>query len=126
VAELVRLAEDQLELLAELVAERLADTQSTPDVGLVDARTLAARLGVARDFVYSHAGELGAVRLGEGPRARLRFDVERAAAALESCSAGRGSQPAESAVVGPVRHRRRASRSGSSARLLPIRGVDHA
>ena len=45
---------------------------------LVDARTLAAEFGVARDWVYANADRLGAVRLGDGPRARLRFDVARA------------------------------------------------
>jgi hypothetical protein len=39
----------------------------------VDAATLAAELGVERDWVYTHAEELGALRLG-GPRGRLRFD----------------------------------------------------
>ena len=39
----------------------------------VDAATLARELGVERDWVYSHADELGALRLG-GPRGRLRFD----------------------------------------------------
>ena len=32
---------------------------------LVDAAALAAELGVSRDYVYEHAAELGALRLGE-------------------------------------------------------------
>lgn len=39
----------------------------------VDAATLAHDLSVERDWVYAHAPELGAIRLG-GPRGRLRFD----------------------------------------------------
>jgi hypothetical protein len=57
-------------------------------VGLVDARALALELGVARDWVYANAGRLGGVRLGEGPRARLRFDVERAREALSESAPG--------------------------------------
>lgn len=41
---------------------------------LVDAATLATILDVERDWVYAHAEQLGAVRLG-GPRGRLRFDL---------------------------------------------------
>ena len=43
---------------------------------LVGAAELARRLGVDRSWVYSHAIELGVVKLGDGPRARLRFDPE--------------------------------------------------
>lgn len=41
---------------------------------LVDATAVASYLGVQREWVYEHADELGALRLGSGPRARLRFD----------------------------------------------------
>ena len=54
------------------------------DVGLIDAQQLADQLGVARDWVYANAQRLGGVRLGDGPRARLRFDVELARRALAS------------------------------------------
>jgi hypothetical protein len=39
---------------------------------------------VSRDYVYSHANELGAIRLGTGPKTRLRFDVETALERLNS------------------------------------------
>jgi hypothetical protein len=51
--------------------------------GLVDARELAALLGVSTAFVYDHATQLGAVRLGTGRRARIRFDVDVARRALD-------------------------------------------
>lgn len=41
---------------------------------LLTATEVAHRLSVARGWVYAHAGELGVVRIGEGPRPRLRFD----------------------------------------------------
>jgi hypothetical protein len=69
-----KLAPVQIEQIAQRVvalldeAGRLADTPR-----YVDAATLAAELDVERDWVYAHAEELGALRLG-GPRGRLRFD----------------------------------------------------
>lgn len=39
----------------------------------LDAREVAERLGVRRDWVYEHADDLGASRIGSGRRPRLRF-----------------------------------------------------
>ncbi|MGO9791034.1 MAG: helix-turn-helix domain-containing protein [Solirubrobacteraceae bacterium] len=39
----------------------------------LDAQEVAQRLGVCREWVYEHAEELGASRIGTGPRPRLRF-----------------------------------------------------
>ena len=36
-------------------------------------------------WVYRHADELGVERRGSGPKARLRFDLERARAAFVTC-----------------------------------------
>ena len=38
------------------------------------ARRLAAHYAVGVHFIYAHADELGVIRLGAGPSARLRFD----------------------------------------------------
>jgi hypothetical protein len=43
---------------------------------------VAARYGVSRSWVYAHQRELGAMRLGSGPRARLRFESKVVAAAI--------------------------------------------
>ncbi|HTT28129.1 MAG TPA: hypothetical protein VMG37_06945 [Solirubrobacteraceae bacterium] len=74
-----------IEAIAEATAARLSElvSSSAMTFGLVDARQLAHELGVSLDFVYSHAGELGAMRLGSGPRARIRFDLDRARRSLE-------------------------------------------
>jgi hypothetical protein len=40
---------------------------------LLTAQQVAARFNVDRSWVYAHADELGVVRLGDGPRPRLRF-----------------------------------------------------
>jgi hypothetical protein len=37
---------------------------------------VAQMLGVSQEWVRAHAPELGAVRLGNGPRGALRFDIE--------------------------------------------------
>jgi hypothetical protein len=60
--------------LAELLAERQrGDAQAE----LLDAAAVARRLGTNRSWVYEHQRELGAVRLGSGPKARLRFDPRK-------------------------------------------------
>ena len=69
----IRLDDDQLQRLADLVAARLGRTASTPSP-LVDAKELARLLSVSRSVVYHHARDLGAIRIGAGERGRLRFD----------------------------------------------------
>ena len=71
---------EEIQSVGEHIAELVAGAR--PKVGLIDARELAAELGVARDWVYANAERLGGVRLGNGPRARLRFDVGVARQAL--------------------------------------------
>jgi hypothetical protein len=38
--------------------------------------------GVTRNWVYAHAEDLGALRIGAGRRPRLRFDPDRVRRAL--------------------------------------------
>jgi len=88
---------------------------------LVDASVVAEHLGVTRGYVYQHADELGARRLGSGPRARLRFSLAEIDERLSTCSASRESdslKPAPQAVSRPRRRRT----MGTSDELLPIRG----
>jgi hypothetical protein len=70
-----RLEEDQLERLADLVAERLERSRAAR-APLVDARELAGILGVSRNAVYEHARDLGGIRIGGARSGRLRFDPE--------------------------------------------------
>ena len=81
-------------LLAQTIAERTAALlQSNTPTGakqLVSAAEVANELGVGRQWVYEHAAELGAVRLGDGPRGRLRFDLEAVRAAT-GCLASKQS-----------------------------------
>jgi hypothetical protein len=100
------LSEAEIEAVATRVADLLKEQH--PDAELVDAAAIARRFGVSRDFVYQHADELGAVRLGDGPKARLRFDQSKVGRALR--------KPTEKTTRSA---RRRATRRSSS--LLPIR-----
>ncbi|MGH2882737.1 MAG: hypothetical protein ACRDPA_08605 [Solirubrobacteraceae bacterium] len=84
------LTDEALDALADRLADRLATrlasasraTQKT--FALVDARGLAAELGVSVDYVYRHQAELGAMPLGDSPKARLKFDLDRARQALDA------------------------------------------
>jgi hypothetical protein len=100
------LSEADIEAVATRVADLLRASQASAE--LVDATEIARRFGVSRDFVYDHANDFGAVRLGDGPKARLRFDPAKVGRALR--------KPPEKAASQP---RRRRTRSSSS--LLPIR-----
>jgi hypothetical protein len=80
---------------------------------------LAEWLNVKPSWVYEHAEELGVLRLGTGPRARLRFDVDGVRKAI-SCSACSESDAPDPAPAREKRQRRRAGK-GTSVPLLPIR-----
>jgi hypothetical protein len=64
--------------VADLVVERIREP-----FRLVDTQTLARMLAVSEEWVRAHAAELGAVRVGDGPKGALRFDLARVRAALE-------------------------------------------
>lgn len=113
-------------IMADLVAERvlqrvtpLLDTDSAAEE-LVDAREIARRTGRSRWWVYEHAAELGATKLGSGPNPRLAFSPARVQAYLAACSEPRDPQPAPVRV--PPRRRRCAKHAPSGSELLPIRG----
>jgi len=61
----------------------LHDELPVASVRLVDARSLASALGVDRGWVYAHAAELKAIRLGTG-RGRLRFDLDEVRRVLQT------------------------------------------
>lgn len=96
-------ARDEVEKVP--VQERPADQERW-----LTATEVAARFSVDRGWIYEHADELGAIRLGDGERPRLRFSVERVADALV---------PRPSPVTAP---RRREPKRSTTADLLPIRG----
>jgi hypothetical protein len=93
---------------------------------LVDAETVARYLDVERDWVYQHAVELGARRLGTGPKARLRFSLPELDERLRTCSLGRRSREGAEPESKPIRRRRAREALGTGAPLLPIHGRESA
>jgi hypothetical protein len=112
-----------LAALAEAVADRVVERlRDRPPPELLDAAEVARRFGIGPRWVREHADKLGAVRVGDGPRPRLRFDPEKVAAALTARSQSKGSLAPDR-----PRHRRRSRAVPSSSRdglpLLPVRGL---
>jgi hypothetical protein len=114
------------QLLVEAIADRVADLLRTAErrSQLVDAATVARMLGVTRDCVYAHASELGARRIGDGTRGRLRFDLDGAVSAWTARSTSKESQATQTPAAADTSSRRRDRRLGSGTGLLPIRGPD--
>lgn len=127
-------ADALVEAVARRVIELLRDAQpaaatAVPAAVLVDASRVAAELGASRDWVYAHADELGAIRLGacgDGRRPRLRFDLAVVADRLTARDTSERSQPAVLPAQTQVSARRRARSLGTSVDLLPIRGRSEA
>jgi hypothetical protein len=105
-----------VETIARRVAELLGRHAIT-GVELVDAAELARRLGIERSWVYTHAIELGAVKLGSGRRPRLRFDPQLAVERIRARAVQDGAAEARHRP----RHPRPAEGTGRP-RLLPIKG----
>jgi hypothetical protein len=82
--------------VAELFQSRRTARPAQPWPRLMTAAEVARWCGVERSWVYAHAEELGARKIGTGERPRLRFDLaevsERIAALGDSqTGSGRGS-----------------------------------
>lgn len=112
----IRLDPQTTEAIACRVVE-LLEKRGLQNRELVDAAELARQFGIERSWVYTHAIELGAVKLGNGAKPRLRFDPEIAARVLRKVDGKPAADP-------PARLGKRASQPrGSEGRveLLPIR-----
>jgi|ERR1044072_3962003 hypothetical protein len=113
----IKLDPQTTEAIARKVVE-LLEKRGLQKRDLVDAAELAKRFAIERSWVYSHAIELGAVKLGSGAKPRLRFDPQVAARVLRRVGE-------ESAADPPARSGERADQpsvsGGSGVRLLPIR-----
>lgn len=114
----IKLDLQTVEAIARRVVEIL-ERRGLQQRELVDAAELARQFGIERSWVYTHAIELGAVRLGSGAKPRLRFDPQIAARVLRRV----GEKPAADP---PARSGERAGQPsvgrGQGAKLLPIHG----
>jgi hypothetical protein len=79
----LRLDPESIEALAHRLAELLTPSEpSRSRAQLITAEEVAQWWGIGRRWVYDHADELGAHRLGGGRRPRLRFDPDEVAERL--------------------------------------------
>ena len=111
----IKLDAETVEKIARRVVE-LLERRGLQQRELVDAAELARRFGIERSWVYTHAIELGAVKLGNGSKPRLRFDPEVAARVLRKVGEVPAADP-------PARSGKRAGQPRGSAgrgELLPI------
>jgi hypothetical protein len=106
--------------IAERVAELLRD--EAPRARLADAATVASHLGVSRDYVYTHAEQLGGRRIGHGPRGRLRFDLDAALEGWTHRSTGEDSSDPGPAVSAGKEGRQRRRTRPLATHPLPVRG----
>lgn len=92
----VRLAPESIEAVAQRVAELIAPPVpegGSAGGGRISAEEVSRRWGVRRRWVYDHADELGARRLGRGSRPRLRFDPDEVAEHLGPPEADVSAEP---------------------------------
>jgi hypothetical protein len=109
-ADPLALSAADVEAIALRVAELL---RHDPRLGHhVSTTAVATMLGVSGDWVREHAAELGAVRVGDGPKGALRFDVRRVREALEQRRLGKPRR-AQKRRPGPERR-------SSGVELLPL------
>jgi hypothetical protein len=132
------LEDEQLEQLVDALAPRiaaelapelaramreLANAQPQRDEWLSAGET-ADRFALTTDWLYRHADKLGALRLGDGPKARLRFSPAKIEQVLSARPPGNGSEPAEApppAAKPPRPHPKHRAGADRVPQLLPYR-----
>lgn len=141
-----RLHPDDLAALAELVSERVvarlrsADATTNGTSGppwpvggresererpvLLTAQEVARRFGVSAEWVRDHRDELGVVRLGDGPRPRLRFDAEIVVEALTRRSTCKGSETEKAQTRAAGRRTTPPRERAAAPGLLPVFTLD--
>ena len=115
-----RLHPEDVQAIAQAVVALLREPAATAVPRLVDAAEVARRFDVGVEWVRENADRLGAVRLGDGPRPRLRFDPERVAAALSGREIGGRSGGEGSPAPAPIRRRRPTREVAGAPGLLPF------
>jgi hypothetical protein len=118
------IAPETIERIAQRVVQLLHHERQQLDGGadaprdLMDAGELARHLGLTRAWVYEHAQQLGAIPVGDGPRPRLRFDLQTAKKALNSRQ--RHDETVATKTDGPRPGRPRRRPASSTVPLLPV------
>jgi hypothetical protein len=114
--------------VAELLYDRTQPASPQPSAGTpsrggfdATAAQVAQRWGVKAAWVRANAEALGGRRLGTGPKARHRFNLEIADERIAAMQAERPDAPA-APTRRPTQPRSRRRSSPSDVPLLPIKG----
>src|SRR5260370_41146441 len=83
-----------IEQVARRVVELLTDPHPTSAGRLIGAGAVARHFGLTRTWVYQHADHLGAIRIGDGERPRLRFHIATVADRLTAQNRYKAPNPA--------------------------------
>lgn len=104
-----------VEAVARRVVEMLREEGELSVGGprLMTVAQVRDEFGVSADWLYANAEALGAIRLGSGPRARLRFDRTTIAQRVATLAS-------DGRRAGSARGRRKRARAGEDGGLLPI------
>lgn len=119
----VELTPHTVEQIASRVAQLLhhhqppAPASPPPAPAWMTAKELAQHLKLNPAWVYEHAQELGAIRTGNGPKARIRFDPHTATQALKQHQ----RQPVQAAAARSRRTPARPALYPTDTPLLEIR-----
>jgi hypothetical protein len=127
VTEPARLHPDDLAALAEMVAAQVIAALRQPRAEapvLIDAAEVARRFSVSAEWVRENADRLGAVRIGDGRRPRLRFDPARVEEALTGRGNGVPSQSDADSAAEPRTPRPTVARAGNALDRLPVRELE--
>ena len=107
-----------VDLIAQRVLQLLGD-RNGDEIQLLTVAQVARRFQVHPSWVYANARRLGALRLGAGPKAPLRFDPRRVALAVEDVLQS-GGQPVERTPARTAAGRPGPAVSRRTRGLLPI------
>ena len=107
-----------VDVIAKRVLELLSDRDGD-EVQLLTVAQVARRFQVHPSWVYTNARRLGALRLGTGPKAPLRFDPRRVALAVEDPPPS-GVRPVEDTPAREAASERGAAPARRKRGLLPI------
>jgi predicted DNA-binding transcriptional regulator AlpA len=112
-----RLADRLADRVLERLAPRLGAMSGRPE-GLINASEVARMTGMARSWVYDHAGDLGAVPLGPGSRPRLGFHPARIRQYLDQSIADPPPMPMPVPYYAKPRRSRQPEKTDAVRRLL--------
>ncbi len=103
------------EAIADVLAERGLVVYAGPSgsARVLNAREVSKLLGRSAPWVYAHATELGAIRMGNGPKARIGFDL----ASIEQWKRDNQIRPPQPRK--PPRRRPRRNTLSQATNLIP-------